>query len=541
MTSGPLLQIRDLEISLPQGGDRDLAVNKVSLDLHRDELLFVVGESGSGKSLLAKSIMGLLPEPNVFVSGGEILFGEEDLLRATPNRMRDVRGRSISMVFQEPMSALNPLMTIGRQINEVISTHLKLPDSERRDRVLKILEEVHLPDPEGIYKSYPHQLSGGQRQRAVIAMALTLEPDIIIADEPTTALDVTTQAQILHLMKEIQRKHGTGILFITHDFGVVAEMADRVAVMQHGNLIEIGAADEILNDPKQDYTKRLMAAVPPLTPVERPEHPGSKKLLSASSLQKTFVSGGGLFGGKKRTVHAVRNVTLNLHSGETLGVVGESGSGKSTLARLIIRLIHADAGVIQVDDVDVLKLDETKLKQFRKRIQMVFQDPFATLNPRYRVGRIIAEGPMLRGVSKTEANKKVDELLELVGLSSKAARRFPHEFSGGQRQRIGIARALASEPEILIADEPVSALDVSVQEQVLRLFTDIRDRFNLSMLFITHDLCVAAQICDDIAVMRYGEIVEHGRTRDVFSDPKHEYTQTLLASIPGRIWLSERT
>ncbi|MEM6609310.1 MAG: ABC transporter ATP-binding protein [Pseudomonadota bacterium] len=538
MTDTALLRIKDLRISLPAGADRAHAVDGVTLELHPDEILFVVGESGSGKSLLAKSIMGLLPEPDVHVSGGEIIFEDEDLLSVAPERMRDVRGRQVSMVFQEPMTALNPLITIGQQISEVVSTHMTLPTAERRARVLDILDEVHLPDPESIYDSYPHQLSGGQRQRAMIAMALILEPDIIIADEPTTALDVTTQAQILHLIQEIQRKRRTGVIFITHDFGVVAEIADRVAVMQHGHLVEVGPVSEILNAPKEDYTKSLIAAVPPLTPGVRNLKPSAEILLDASGLEKTFVSGGGLFGRARRETRAVRNVSLQLQRGETVGVVGESGSGKSTLARLIIRLIQADRGALYLDEVDLLKLEEKDLKAFRKRIQMVFQDPFATLNPRYRVGRIIAEGPLLRGVPKAEAYRKVDELLELVGLTSKAAKRFPHEFSGGQRQRIGIARALALEPEILIADEPVSALDVSVQEQVLRLFTDIRDRFDLSMLFITHDLCVAAQICDNIAVMRHGEVVEYGRTDGVFSAPRHEYTQALLASIPGRAWLS---
>lgn len=538
MSEAPLLDIRNLHIRLPSGGDREYAVRDVSLQLQADEILFIVGESGSGKSLMARSIMGLLPGPSVTVSQGEIVFDGEDLMSAASSRLRDVRGRHISMVFQEPMSALNPLMTIGQQISEVISTHLTMPAAERRERVLAILREVHLPDPRGIYDSYPHQLSGGQRQRAMIAMALILEPTVIIADEPTTALDVTTQAQILHLIKELQRKHGTGVIFITHDFGVVAEIADRVAVMQHGRLIEVGTAEEILNNPQEDYTKLLISAVPPLKPNVRDLDPAAEILLDASGLEKTFVSGGGLLGGAKREVRAVRNVSLQLQKGKTIGVVGESGSGKSTLARLIIRLIEADRGEMYLDDIDLLKLGEKDLKNYRKRIQMVFQDPFATLNPRYRVGRIIAEGPLLRGTRKAEAYRRVDELLELIGLDSKSANRFPHEFSGGQRQRIGIARALALEPEILIADEPVSALDVSVQEQVLRLFTDIRDRFELSMLFITHDLCVAAQICDTIAVMRHGEVVEQGSTESVFSSPRHEYTQALLASIPGRDWLS---
>jgi peptide/nickel transport system ATP-binding protein len=534
----PLLQIRDLRVSLPVGGDRLHAIDGVNLDLHEDEILCIVGESGSGKSMLARAVMGLLPGPKVFASGGEVRFEGDDLLAASEARLRALRGSRIAMIFQEPMTALNPLMTIGEQIDEVLRVHTKLDRAARRKRVVAILGDVHLPDPEAIISAYPHQLSGGQRQRAMIAMALILEPRIIIADEPTTALDVTTQAQILQLIKEVQRNHQTGVLFITHDFSVVAEIADRVAVMQGGCLVELGKAADILNHPQADYTKALIAAVPSLKP-QRVQNPaGRESVLQAVDLSKTFVSGGGLFGGRRREVNAVKAVNLTLKRGETIGIVGESGSGKSTLARLIIRLIEADGGQVLLHGTDFLKLSGREARRQRKRIQMVFQDPFASLNPRYRVGRIIAEGMLLHGVPNAEASDRVDALLDLVGLDKRVVGRFPHEFSGGQRQRIGIARALALDPEILVADEAVSALDVSVQAQVLRLLADIRDRLSLSMLFITHDLCVAAQVCDHIVVMRRGEIVEDGPTAEVFAAPRHAYTRALFNSIPGRSWIA---
>lgn len=540
MSVEPILDIRNLHVTLPTGGDRPYAVEGVSLDLKPDEILCIVGESGSGKSMMARAIMGLLPGSGVDASSGSISFRSEDLLIASNKHMRSLRGSQIAMIFQEPMTALNPLMTIGQQIEEVLEIHTSLPSTERLEKVLKILADVHLPDPQTILDAYPHQLSGGQRQRAMIAMALILDPKVIIADEPTTALDVTTQAQILKLIRDIQKSHGTGVLFITHDFSVVAEIADRVAVMQYGKLVELGSADEVLNNPQAEYTRTLIGAVPGMRPSVRSVDASAPIILDAIALKKTFVSGGGFLGGKRREVRAVRDASLSLRLGETIGIVGESGSGKSTLARMIIRLIDADEGEIILDDTDILRLSGNDLLGYRKRVQMVFQDPFATLNPRYRIGRIIAEGPLLRGVPKDEAYKKVYDLLELVGLEKQAAERFPHEFSGGQRQRIGIARALALDPEILIADEPVSALDVSVQAQVLKLFADIREKFQLSMLFITHDLCVAAQVCDHILVMQRGRIVEHGRTADVFSDPQHEYTQALFASVPGREWISAR-
>ncbi|MGF1526942.1 MAG: ABC transporter ATP-binding protein [Candidatus Competibacterales bacterium] len=529
-----MLAIRDLDISLPPGADRPLAVAGLQLELHPAEILCVVGESGSGKSLTAKAVMGLLPPP-VRATRGEIRLEGEDLLQATPGRMRQVRGEAVGMIFQEPMTALNPLHRIGDQIDEVLRTHTKQSRRQRKARIVELLTEVQLPDPRAILQAYPHQLSGGQRQRAMIAMALILEPRVLIADEPTTALDVTTQAQILKLIKDLQDEFHSGVLFITHDFGVVAEIADRVAVMQHGELVEVGTAAEVLHQPRHPYTRDLIAAVPSLTP-RRPALPGDAPVvLEVSDLRKTYHSGGGLWS-RGRTVAAVQGVSLGLRRGETVGVVGESGSGKSTLARCIVRLIEPDAGAVVVDGVDLLPLAKTALKPYRRRIQMVFQDPYGSLNPRYKVGRLIAEGPLVNGVPRREAQRRTEELLALVGLPAQAAHRYPHEFSGGQRQRIGIARALALEPEILIADEPVSALDVSVQAQVLELLADLQRRFQLAMVFITHDLRVAAQVCDRVAVMQRGEVVEFAATKQLFEDPRHPYTQALLASVPGKGW-----
>jgi peptide/nickel transport system ATP-binding protein len=533
---GVLLAIEGLSVALPSWADRPHAVSDLSLTLNRNEILCVVGESGSGKSVMARAILGILPGPAVRASGGRILFDGEDLLAASPARLREIRGGRIAMIFQEPMTALNPLMTIGRQIDEVIEIHLDLGRAERRRRVLDVLRDVRLPDPERILDAYPHELSGGQRQRAMIAMALVLEPAILIADEPTTALDVTTQAQILALIKELQAKHHTGVLFITHDFGVVAEIADRVAVMQHGRLVEFGDTDQVLNRPCHPYTRGLIAAVPTLVP-RQPQHDlDAPVVVEARDIEKTFGRGGRLFGRGRRVVRAVDKVSVTVRRGETLGLVGESGSGKSTLARCLIRLIDPDGGSIRLGGTDLTALSRRRMRPHRKRIQMVFQDPFGSLNPRLKVARLIAQGPIVHGVPEDEAMARARELLELVGLDPRAADRFPHEFSGGQRQRIGVARALALRPDVLIADEPVSALDVSVQAQVLQLLADIRDRFHLAMLFITHDLRVAAQVCDTIAVMQNGAIVETGPTADVFARAAHPYTRQLLAAVPGKHW-----
>lgn len=533
----PLLDIQNLFVKLPRGAERTHAVEDVSYTLNNNEILCVVGESGSGKSITARAIMGLLPRPHVLVDQGSILFNGEDLTKAKEKRLREIRGGEISMIFQEPMTALNPVMTIGNQIDEVIRFHTKIRKRDRRERAVNLIASVQLPDPEQIIAAYPHELSGGQRQRAMIAMALAMEPKILIADEPTTALDVTTQAQILKLIKELQQSHDTGVLFITHDFGVVADIADRVAVMQYGKIVEIGTTDQVLNHPQHPYTQSLMRAVPSLVP-PMVRAISDQQELQVNELTKTFKSGGGWFGlgAKERIVHAANSVDITLHKGETLGVVGESGSGKSTLARCIVRLVDADSGTIMYDGVDLRPLNRAQMRPYRSKIQMVFQDPFASLNPRSKVGNIIADGPRILGVDSKEATRRAHEMLELVGLDDRAFDRFPHEFSGGQRQRVGIARALALDPEILVADEPVSALDVSIQAQILELLADIRERLQLSMVFITHDLRVAAQVCDRIAVMRLGKIVEMGPTSTLFEKAEHEYTRELLSAVPGKDW-----
>lgn len=532
-----LLEIRNLHICLPEGAEREHAVEAVDIDLVPNEILCIVGESGSGKSLTARAVMGLLPKPHVRVVDGSIRMDGEDLVNASDARMRDIRGSAVSMIFQEPMTALNPVMTIGDQIDEVFRFHVAMRRKERRERALALLDDVHLPDPVHIMRAYPHELSGGQRQRAMIAMALALDPKILIADEPTTALDVTTQAQILKLIQEMQATHNTGVLFITHDFGVVADIAKRVAVMQQGKLVETGTVDEVLNNPKHPYTQALISAVPSLKP-RPPRDQSAQSVLQVERLTKVFRSGGGMFGfgGGVRTVRAVSDVTFELRHGETLGIVGESGSGKSTVARCIVRLIEADSGKIILNDTDLAPLGRAAMRPFRSSIQMVFQDPFASLNPRTRVGKIIMQGPLLQGMSPADGQAKARELLTIVGLDERAYDRFPHEFSGGQRQRIGIARALALNPDVLVADEPVSALDVSIQAQILRLLDEIRERMALSMIFITHDLRVAAQVCDRIAVMRFGEVVEMGATSKIFSDPQAPYTKELLAAVPGQSW-----
>ncbi len=534
--SAPLLCVENLTVALPAGGDRPHAVEDIDFTLAAGEILSIVGESGSGKSISASAIMGLLPK-QLPATSGRILLDGQDLLKLSKEDMRGVRGRRIAMIFQEPMTALNPIMPVGKQIAEVMEAHGEGNDASRRVRAIELLTEVGIPSPEQTVDAYPFRLSGGQRQRVMIAMALALRPAILICDEPTTALDVTTQAQILALVRDLQKTRGTGVLFVTHDFGVVAEIADRIAVMQHGRIVEIGARDAVLDQPQHPYTQKLIAAVPRLAMrhIKQIEAP---PLLQISNVSKTYWRGG-LFV-KKTPVHAVKDASLTLAKGETLALVGESGSGKSTLARCVVRLFEPTSGHIHVNGREITGLSAAEMKPLRRQIQMVFQDPFASLNPRKRVGDIIAEGPVTHGTPRAEALRKALELLALVGLDPTVATRFPHEFSGGQRQRIGLARALALEPELLIADEPVSALDVSVQAQVLSLIADMKKRLNLTMLFITHDLRVASEIADRIAVMRYGEIVEIGPPDQIFGNPQHAYTRALIAAIPGGEWEARR-
>ncbi len=529
-----LLSIQDLTVALPAAAERAHAVENISFDLSHGEILCVVGESGSGKSVTAQAVMGLLPA-TLKPTSGKILFGDEDMLKLSESRLRRIRGERISMIFQEPMTALNPLMRVGDQISEMLQFHGMGSRRRRQARVLELLEAVQLPDPPAMMTAYPFQLSGGQRQRVMIAMALALDPAILIADEPTTALDVTTQAEVLGLIKALQAERAMGVMFITHDFGVVAEIADRVAVMQHGRTVEIGAAQEVLNHPKADYTQRLIAAVPGLTPPEALPFTEREPIFEARALEKIYRSSRGFFRGKREVV-AAKDVSFVIRAGETLGLVGESGSGKTTVGRCVVRLVDSDSGELLFSGQDIAALKGNALLPMRRNVQMVFQDPYASLNPRRKVAKIIAEGPRAQGVPRREAMDRAFELLELVGLGRSAGERYPHEFSGGQRQRIGIARALALRPKLLVADEPVSALDVSVQAQVLDLLDELRRKLDLSMLFITHDLRVAAQVCDSIAVMRLGEIVEYGPTGKVFADPQHAYTRQLLDAIPGKGW-----
>ena len=531
--TAPILKIEGLQIALPEGADRPYAVDDVSLDLYPGEILCIVGESGSGKSMSANAMMGLLPDL-VRPTAGQIMFEGKDLLTLPEPELLDMRGRKIAMIFQEPMSALNPLMRIEDQIAEVFEAHGLLSKAERKTRALELLKEVRIPDPEKALRAYPFQLSGGQRQRVMIAMALALEPSVLIADEPTTALDVTTQAQILDLIQDLQERHGMAVMFITHDFGVVAEIADRVAVMQFGKIVEQGDAEEVLDHPQHDYTRKLIAAIPKLHAEHQEQTAKKTPILEVVGLSKTYRSGGGFFGGPERVVKAVQSVNLELAEGETLGIVGESGSGKSSVGRCLVRLMEPDEGSVFLAGEDMAHLKGERLRAARKSIQMIFQDPFASLNPRSRVGRIIAEGPIAHGVPAPDAYAKAAELLELVGLDGSAIDRYPHEFSGGQRQRIGIARALALEPRVIIADEAVSALDVSIQAQVLDLLADLKERLNLALVFITHDLRVAAQICDRIAVMQQGEVVEIGTAHNIFNNPVSAYTRSLIEAIPGR-------
>jgi peptide/nickel transport system ATP-binding protein len=526
-----VLEIRDLGIALPKGGDRPQAVSQVSFAVGRGEILCLVGESGSGKSVIAQGIMGLLPR-TLPLAGGSIRLEGEELRGIGAARLRQLRATRMSMIFQEPMTALNPVMRCGDQIDEVLRFHSGYSVVERKKKILEIIDEVSLPDPERIVASYPHQLSGGQRQRIMIAMALVLEPALLIADEPTTALDVTTQAQILNLVLALQKKHGTGVLFITHDFGVVAEIAHRVAVLRLGELVEIGTRDGVLQRPRHEYTQMLIGSVPTLKPHGRPADPGAPIVLQTERLSKTYVDRHWL--APAREVHAARDVSLEVRRGQTLGIVGESGSGKSTVARCIVRLVDPSSGEIRLDGAEIARMPARELRPLRRKVQIVFQDPYRSLNPRRTVGEAIIEGPLNYGVSRAEALERARNLMGLVRMDAAALQRYPHQFSGGQRQRICIARALAMEPDLLVADEAVSALDVSVQAQVLQLLEEIRTRLDLAMLFITHDLRVAAQVCDQVAVMSKGRVVEYGPAEQIFLRPQHAYTRALFEAAPGR-------
>ncbi|WP_435657519.1 ABC transporter ATP-binding protein [Brucella pituitosa] len=526
-----VLEVENLVVALPGGTP---VLRSVSFDIRKGETVCLVGESGSGKSVTSLTAMGLLPKDALLVKSGAIRLDGTDLLKLSPSDMKKMRATRISMIFQEPMTALNPVMRVGEQITEVLDVHTSFSAEAKRAKVINIMEQVHLPDVERIYQSYPHQLSGGQRQRIMIAMALILEPVVLIADEPTTALDVTTQKQILSLIAELQEKHGTAVLFITHDMGVVAEIADRVCVMRHGEILERGTIRDVLSSPQQQYTKDLLGSVPSLVPRLAREPQGSEAVIRVRDLGMTYRSGG-IFSAKPG-VHASREVNFELQPGRTLGIVGESGSGKTTVARSIMRLIEPTEGEIVVDGRDIAHLGKREMKPFRKKLQVVFQDPFRSLNPRWTIEQSLTEGPLNYGVPYDEAVAEAKRLLKIVSLPEDALKRYPHQFSGGQRQRIAIARAVALRPDILVADEAVSALDVSVQAQVLNLLAELQRDTGIAIIFITHDLRVAAQICDEVLVMKRGQVVEQGDAADVLGNPSHEYTRSLIEAAPGRFW-----
>jgi ABC-type glutathione transport system ATPase component len=529
-----VLDINNLIVGLGKRSSAARIIDDLSLQVQQGETLCLVGESGSGKSVTSLTVMGLLQKGTLVPSGGSVKLVGEELLGATDRRLRQLRATRMAMIFQEPMTALNPVVPVGRQIDEVLRAHTDLDARARRQKILAMMEQVRLPDVQRIFASYPHRLSGGQRQRIMIAMALVLEPKLLIADEPTTALDVTTQKQILTLIRDLQRDHGTAVLFITHDMGVVADIADRVAVMRHGRLVETGPLQDVLRTPKMDYTRNLLSAVPSLVPRAPREETHEPVVLEANELGKVYRERSLL--GKVREVAAAQNVTLTLRKGRTLGIVGESGSGKSTVARCIVRLIDPTSGGVRLVGREISELSRRLLQPHRKKIQMIFQDPYRSLNPRVTVGESIAEGPINYGMPRKDALARARELLELVHLPPDAISRYPHQFSGGQRQRIAIARALALDPDVLVADEAVSALDVSVQAQVLDLLDEIQKRLGIALLFITHDLRVAAQICDDVAVMQHGRVVEQGPAAEVLTNPQQAYTRALLEAAPGRGW-----
>jgi peptide/nickel transport system ATP-binding protein len=533
--SEALLSVADLRVGFATEGGRVQAVDGVSFELAAGEVLAIVGESGSGKSVTAQAIMGLVPSRNATVGGSIRLRGRE-LTGASEDELQKVRGAEIAMVFQDPMTSLNPVYRVGAQIAEAIQAHRpEVGRAEARERAIELLDAVGIPAPERRVDRYPHEFSGGMRQRAMIAMALALEPEILIADEPTTALDVTIQAQILALLRRLNRERGLATILITHDFGVVVEIADRVLVMHEGKIVERGGLDDVFYSTKDPYTGKLLDAVvrldqaPPLRPAR-----GEPTLLEVTDLVKHFpVKRGLLFDREVDRVRAVDGVSFSVARGETLGLVGESGSGKSTLSRAMLGLLTPTSGSVRFEGREIAGLSRREMRPLRPEMQMVFQDPYASLNPRRRVGQIVGEPLRIQGrASGAELRGQVRELLERVGLSAEHYDRYPHEFSGGQRQRIGIARALALRPKLIVADEPVSALDVSIRAQILDLLADLQGEFGLAYVFVAHDIGVVRHVSDRIAVMHEGKIVEQGPADQVCERPSDPYTRTLLAAVP---------
>jgi peptide/nickel transport system ATP-binding protein len=530
-----LLSVRDLRVAFNTQSGRVQAVDGVSFELAPGEILAIVGESGSGKSVTAQTILGLTRSPNAEIAGS-VRLGERELIDADERELREVRGARIGMVFQDPMTSFNPVYRIGQQIAEAIRAHREeVGKGEARERAVELLDSVGIPDPERRVDFYPHEFSGGMRQRAMIAMALALDPEVLIADEPTTALDVTVQAQILALLERLNRERGLATILITHDLGVVAEVADRVLVMHEGAIVERGNLDEIFYSPTEPYTRKLLGAVVRLdtAPPPRPR-PAGEALLEVTDLVKHFpVRRGLLFDREVDRVRAVDGVSFSLRAGETLGLVGESGSGKSTLSRTILQLLAPSAGSVRFEGREIAGLSRREMRPLRREMQMVFQDPYASLNPRKRIGQIVGEPLRLQDeASGAELRRQVQGLLERVGLSAEHYQRFPHEFSGGQRQRIGIARALALRPKLIIADEPLSALDVSIRAQILDLLAELQAEFGLTYVFVAHDIVVVRHVSDRIAVMHDGKIVEQGPADAVCERPSDPYTRKLIAAVP---------
>ncbi|QGY31562.1 ABC transporter ATP-binding protein [Pantoea cypripedii] len=546
-TQEPVLRIENLSVAFRHEDHWREVVNNVSFEIHAGETLAIVGESGSGKSVTSMAIMRLLNARHARITG-KVLLNGSDLLLLSEAAMRDIRGNAVAMIFQEPMTSLNPSFTIGHQIAEALTTHRKMSSRAAREETIRLLEKVRIPNAAKRFDDYPHHFSGGMRQRVMIAMALALRPKLLIADEPTTALDVTIQGQILDLIKTLQEEEGTAVLFITHDMGVVAEVSDRTLVMYQGDVVETGSTAAIFSAPAADYTRTLIATVPQLGAMRGIEGPrkfsdshssyampqlSAQPLLSVKNLTTRFSIHEGIFSRKTGAVHAVENISFDLMPGETLSLVGESGCGKSTTGRSLTRLTRAASGQIEFDGYDVLSLSPGELRKLRCAMQMIFQDPFASLNPRMSVQEALTE-PFLqhRLGSKAQAQQKAAALMERVGLSATMLKRYPHEFSGGQRQRICIARALMLDPKMIIADESVSALDVTVKAQIINLLLDLQQSLGLSYLFISHDMAVVERISHRVAVMLLGEIVEIGPRAAIFENPQHDYTRKLLSSVP---------
>jgi peptide/nickel transport system ATP-binding protein len=534
----PLLRVEDLRVEFPTEGGPVRAVAGITFEVFPGRTLGIVGESGSGKSVTSLTTLGLTRRAGARVSG-RVLFEGRDLLALSEKQLRSVRGNGIAMIFQDPLSSLHPLYRVGRQLIEAIRAHREVSRRAARARAVELLGLVGIPDPGRRVDDYPHQFSGGMRQRAMIAMALACEPSLLIADEPTSALDVTVQAQILALLRRLQRELGMAIVFVTHDLAVVAEMADEIAVMHAGLIVEQGPAEQVLSAPRHPYTVSLLRSMPSLEQtLERPPGPAppAEPLLEVRDLVKRFPAARGVvFRRGASSVEAVAGVSFALAAGETLGLVGETGCGKSTTARLLMRLLEETSGSVRFAGRDITGLKGAPLRALRREMQIVFQDPFSSLNPRKTAGSIIAEPFAIHGLhpGRPERRRAVAELMETVGLSPEHYSRYPHEFSGGQAQRIGVARALALRPKLLVADEPVSALDATIQAQILDLLRRLRDEMGLALLLISHDLAVVRSMCDRVAVMRAGAIVEIGGVGQIYDSPSHPYTRELLAAVPG--------